>query len=42
VKVYINLDSDHPMADTIKDHVKERLEPLWDIKEVVVIFNGKV
>ncbi len=41
IEIYFNLDSDHQFADSIRDEIKERLEPLWDIKEVRVIFNDE-
>jgi len=41
VKVFFNLDSDHPFANNIREEIKERLEPLWDIKKVEVIFNDE-
>lgn len=42
IKVYFNLDSDHQFANNIKEEIIERLEPLWDIKEVKVIFNDEI
>jgi len=39
ITVYYNLDSDHQFANAIKEEIKEKLEPLWDIKEVLIIFN---
>lgn len=41
VKIYFNLDSDHHFANNIREEIIERLEPLWDIKEVKVIFNDE-
>lgn len=38
VKVYVNLDSTHQFANNIKEQIQERLEPLWDVKKVKVIF----
>jgi len=35
----VNLDRTHPMANSIKEHIKERLEVLWDVEEVKVVFN---
>jgi len=39
VQVHVNLDRTHPMANSIKEHIKERLEVLWDVEEVKVVFN---
>ncbi|MBN1898780.1 MAG: iron-sulfur cluster assembly scaffold protein [Spirochaetes bacterium] len=41
ISVWINLNSDHQFAGNIKDETIERLEPLWDIKKVNVIFNDQ-
>lgn len=41
ITVYFNLDSDHQFAPSIREEIIERLEPLWDIKEVKVIFNDE-
>lgn len=40
VTVGLILPSDHQFANNLKDEIAERLEPLWDIKEVVVEFRG--
>ncbi len=39
ITITVNLDSDHPFANNIREEIVERLEPLWDIKKVYVIFN---
>ncbi|NQS88651.1 iron-sulfur cluster assembly scaffold protein [Patescibacteria group bacterium] len=39
IKIYLNLDSDHQLANNIREEIKDRLEPLWDVKEVKVFFN---
>ncbi|MBE0479161.1 iron-sulfur cluster assembly scaffold protein [Candidatus Aerophobetes bacterium] len=39
IKVYVDLDQTHPIANTIKEQIVERLTPLWDVKEVKVIFR---
>ena len=39
IKITVNLDSDHPFAGNIKEEIIERLEPLWDIKEVSMVFS---
>lgn len=41
VKVFINLPVTHQFANNIEDEVKERLQPLWDIKKVEVKFEKK-
>ena len=38
VSVLIDLPPDHQFAPAIKEEIKEKLEPLWDIKEAVVKF----
>ena len=38
VRVVIDLPPAHQFAPAIKEEIKERLETLWDIKEVVVEF----
>jgi len=40
VEIRINISSDHQFANNIKEEIKERIEPLWDVKEVKVIFKG--
>jgi len=39
VRVVIDLPSDHQFASVIKEEIKEKIEPLWDVKEVVVEFT---
>jgi nitrogen fixation NifU-like protein len=39
VRVLVDLPRDHQFANNIKDEVLERIETLWDIKEVVVEFT---
>ncbi len=41
INIYFNLDSDHQFAENIRDEIIERLEVLWDIKKVNVIFNDE-
>jgi nitrogen fixation NifU-like protein len=38
VRVVIDLPPEHQFAPAIKEEIKEKLEPLWDIKEAVVEF----
>ncbi len=39
IKVHVSIGSDHQFAQNIEEEIKERLEPLWDVKEVQIIFN---
>jgi len=39
--VYVEMPEDHQFAGNIKSEIAERIEPLWDIEEVVVIFRGE-
>jgi len=39
VRVVIDLPSDHQFASAIKEEIMEKIEPLWDVKEVVVEFT---
>ena len=39
VRVLIDLPRDHQFAHAIKEDITEKIEPLWDIKEVVVDFT---
>jgi NifU-like protein involved in Fe-S cluster formation len=39
VTVLIDLPQDHQFAHTLQDEVLEKLETLWDVKEVVVKFT---
>jgi nitrogen fixation NifU-like protein len=39
VTVTIDLPEDHQFAHTIKEEVEEKLETLWDVKQVVVKFT---
>jgi nitrogen fixation NifU-like protein len=39
ITVLIDLPQDHQFAHTIKDEVLEKLETLWDVKEVAVKFT---
>jgi nitrogen fixation NifU-like protein len=38
VTVIIDLASNHQFANNIRNEVIERIEPLWDVKEVEIIF----
>lgn len=39
ISVSVNLPYNHQFANTIKEDIVEKLENLWDIKEVKVLFN---
>jgi nitrogen fixation NifU-like protein len=39
VTVLVDLPRDHQFANTIKDEILEKIETLWDVKEVVVEFT---
>lgn len=39
VAVWVDLTRDHQFANNIEQEIRERLEPLWDVAEVHVIFN---
>ncbi|MBN2103120.1 iron-sulfur cluster assembly scaffold protein [bacterium] len=38
--IYLELPEDHQFAGNIKNEIIERIEPLWDIHKVIVIFRG--
>lgn len=40
VKVSVDLSEDHQFASSMKEDIKEKLEPLWDVEEVTVRFEG--
>ena len=40
IKVVMDLPKDHQFASNIKDEIIERLEPIWDVKEVTVEFTN--
>jgi len=39
VRVVVNLTPDHQFAAAIKQEIVEKIEPLWDVKEVAVEFT---
>ena len=39
VKVFVEMPSDHQFAKNVEEEIVERIEPLWDVKEVKVIFK---
>jgi len=38
VRVVIDLPPDHQFSNSIKEEIKEKIEPIWDIKEVIIEF----
>ncbi len=40
VKVFVKMPPDHQFAKNVEEEIVERIEPLWDVKEVKVIFKG--
>jgi nitrogen fixation NifU-like protein len=42
VTIQVDLDSDHQFAGNIREEIRERLEPLWDIESVEIYFNDQV
>jgi nitrogen fixation NifU-like protein len=39
VRVVIDIPSDHQFANNIRDEILEKIEPLWDVNQVVVEFT---
>lgn len=39
VKVVVDLPETHQFANVLKEDIKEKVEPLWDVKEVIVKFS---
>lgn len=40
VTVQVELPEQHQFANNVKNEIIERIEPLWDVKEVKIIFRG--
>ena len=40
VTVFVEMPEDHQFANNIKNEIIERIEPLWDVKSVQVVFRG--
>lgn len=38
VRIKIDLPTDHQFSTSIREEIKEKMEPLWDIKEVIIEF----
>lgn len=41
VTVWVDIASDHQFANNIQQEIIERIEPLWDVNQVRVVFNGE-
>lgn len=41
VRVELNLPRDYQFASALEEEIRERLEPLWDVREVEVPFVGE-
>jgi metal-sulfur cluster biosynthetic enzyme len=39
VRVVVDLPADHQFANSIHEDIKEKIEPLWDVDELVVEFT---
>ena len=40
VRVVVELPDDHQFAANIREEIAEKIEPLWDVDEVVIEFLG--
>jgi len=40
VKIVADLAPDHQFAAVIKADIAEKIEPLWDVNEVIIDFEG--
>jgi metal-sulfur cluster biosynthetic enzyme len=39
VRIVVDLPADHQFAANMREEIAEKIEPLWDVKEVVVEFT---
>ncbi len=39
VRVVMDLPADHQFASAMREEIMEKIEPLWDVQEVVVEFS---
>jgi nitrogen fixation NifU-like protein len=39
VRIVVDLPADHQFAANMREEIKEKIEPLWDVEEVVVEFT---
>jgi len=40
VTVFVELPEAHQFANNVKNEIVERIEPLWDVKKVKIVFRG--
>jgi len=40
ITIKLNLASDFQFIDNIREEIQERLQYLWDIKEINILFEG--
>lgn len=40
VTVFVELPSSHQFANNIRNEITERIEPLWDVQKVKIVFRG--
>ncbi|MFP3871681.1 MAG: iron-sulfur cluster assembly scaffold protein [Candidatus Natronoplasma sp.] len=40
ISIEVDLEEDHQFASAVKEDIKEKLEPRWDVEEVTVKFVG--
>ena len=40
VTVFVEIPEDHQFANNVRNEIVERIEPLWDVKTVQVVFRG--
>jgi len=41
VTVFVELPQHHQFANNVKNEIMERIDPLWDVNEVKIIFRGE-
>jgi len=39
VTIRIDLPEDHQFANNIRDEIREKIENIWDVKKVVLLFK---
>ncbi|MFH1085119.1 MAG: iron-sulfur cluster assembly protein, partial [Chloroflexota bacterium] len=40
VRIALDMCSDHQFANNIRDEIVEKIEPLWDVNQVIVEFSS--
>ncbi len=40
ITVFVELPEDHQFAANLRNEIQERIEPLWDVRSVKVVFRG--